>query len=73
VTTASKQHRRKLSQHEKFRKASFVTSELASVASQAFNVHFDRRIALLKDLISYWRNGDEVTLKEVEYGMLSMI
>ena len=73
VTTASKQHRRKLSQHEKFRKASIVTSELASVASEASNVHFDRRIALLKDLIAYWKNGDEVTLMEVEHGMLSMI
>ena len=69
VTTASKQHRRKLSQHEKFRKASILTSELASVASEASNVHFDRRIALLKDLITYWRNGEEVSLMEVEYGM----
>ena len=70
VTTASKQHRRKLSQHEKFRKASILTSELASVASEASYVHFDRLIALLKDLITYWRNGDEVTLMEVEDGML---
>ena len=73
VTTASKQHRRKLSQHEKFRKASIVTSELASVASEASNVHFDRRITLLKDLIAYWRNGDEMTLMEVDHGMLHMI
>ena len=49
-----------------------MTSELASVASEASNVHFDRRIALLKDLIAYWRNG-EVTLMEVEHGMLCMI
>ena len=73
MTTASKQHRHKLSQHEKFRKASIVTSELASVASEASNVHFDHRIALLKDLIAYWRNGDEVTLMEVYHGMLRMI
>ena len=73
VTTASKQHRRKLSQHEKFRKASIVTSELASIASEASNVYFDRRIALLKDLIAYWRNGDEVTLMEVDHSMLHMV
>ena len=47
-----------------------MTSELVSVASEASNVHFDRRIALL---IAYWRNGDEVTLMEVEHSMLSMI
>lgn len=70
VTTTSKQQRRKLSQHEKFRKASIVTSELASVASEASKVHFDRRIALLKDLIAHWRSGDEVALVEVEHGML---
>ena len=44
-----------------------MTSELPSVASEASNVHFDRRIALLKDLIAYWRNGDEVTLMDLKW------
>ena len=35
VMTYSKQHRKKLSQHQKFRKASILTTELASVASEA--------------------------------------
>ena len=52
-------HRRKLSQHQKFRKASVITSELASVASEASHVHFQRRIDVLKDLIVHWKNGDE--------------
>ena len=69
VMTASKQHRRKLSQHDKFRKASLLTSELASVASGTSGIHFDRRIELLKDLISYWKRGDEVSLVEVEEGI----
>ena len=68
ITTASKEHRRKLSQHEKFRKATILTSELASVASEASHVHFQRRLDLLKDLIGHWKSGDEVAIVEVEEG-----
>ena len=66
IVTASKAHCRKLSQHEKFRKASVQASELASVASLASNVHFDRRIALLKDLAERWKNGTEVGLVDLD-------
>ena len=69
VMTASKKHRRKLNQHEKFRKASIVTSELASVASEASNTHFERRLELLKDLTTHWKNGDEVAIVEIDDGM----
>lgn len=69
VTTASKEHRRKLSQHEKFHKASILASQLASVASEASHVHFERRLSLLKDLITHWKDGDEVALMEVDDGM----
>ena len=58
VMEASSDHKRKLSQHEKYRKALVVTSELASVASGASHVHFHHRIKLLKELIDHWKNGE---------------
>ena len=65
ISTVDGKHRRKLSQHQKFRKASVITSELASVASEASHVHVD----VLKDLIVHWKNGDEVAIVEVDSGM----
>lgn len=65
ILTTSKKHRRSLSQHQKFRMASIVTAELASVASYASKARFDRRIKLLKELTTYWKNGEEVGLAEV--------
>ena len=59
---------RKLSQHEKYRKAVVFTSELASVVSVASSVHFQRRIRLLKKLTDHWKNGEEVSLVEVGEG-----
>ena len=60
---------RPLSQHEKYRKALLLSSELASVASAASNVHFERRIELLSRLTDHWRRGEEVTVtKVVDYG-----
>ena len=51
VTTMSKNHKHKHSQHEKFRKASLLTAELASIASEASGIiHYSRRIEVLKDL-----------------------
>ena len=50
---SSSKGKHKLSQHEKYRKASLLTSELASVASGASHVHFDLRLQVLKDLIVY--------------------
>lgn len=69
ISTVGSKHRRKLSQHQKFRKASIITSELASVTSEASNIHFQRRIELLEDLIAHWKSGDEVAIVEVEKGM----
>ena len=65
VLTTSKKHRHSLSQHQKFRMASVVTVELASVASYASKSHFERRMKLLKELASYWKNGEEVGLSGV--------
>ena len=47
-----------------------LTSELASIVSEASRVHFDRRIKLIKELLVYWKNGEEVALKELDYGKL---
>ena len=65
VLTTSKKHCHSLSQHQKFRMASIATAELASVASYASKAQFDGRIKLLKELISYCKNGEEVGLAEV--------
>ena len=54
-----------LSTHEKFRKASFVVSDLASVISEASNVHYERRMELVKDLIERWKHGEEVGLMKI--------
>ena len=66
-SNSRKQH--KLSQHEKYREAVVLTSQLASVTSMASNVHFHRRMDLLKELLDYWKCGEEVGLVEVEEGM----
>ena len=42
VTFTSAKHRQALTQHQKFREASIITTELASVASVASNVHYVR-------------------------------
>ena len=68
ITVSKSKDVRKLSQHEKYRKAVVLTSELASVASVASSVHFQRRIKLLKKLIDHWKNGEEVSLVEVGEG-----
>ena len=60
LVTSSKEHRRKLSQHQKFRKASLITAELASVASGVSGVHFERCIKLLKELVASWKENEEV-------------
>ena len=51
-----------LTQNEKFRKASLITVELASVASEASNIHFKRRLSLMKDLLKYWKEGKKVSI-----------
>ena len=71
IRECSSSKHRKLSQHEKFRKAAVLTSELASVISVSSNVHFQRRIKLVKDLIDYWKRSEEVGLVEVDKGNFS--
>lgn len=68
LTESTSKPVRNMSQHEKFRKAVVLTSELASVVSVASNVHFQRRMKLLKDLIKHWKCGEEVDLVEVDEG-----
>ena len=68
ITVSKLKDVRKLSQHKKYHKAVVLTSELASVASVASSVHFQRRINLLKKLIDHWKNGEEVSLVEVGEG-----
>ena len=62
-------------------KASLITTELASVASSASSsssssassssasgvsdVHFERRIKLLKELVASWKENEEVALVDV--------
>lgn len=60
--------KRKLTQHEKFRKANMLTTELAAVVSEASHNHFYQRLELLKDLIDSWKSGTEVALADVESG-----
>ena len=69
LTESSCKGARKLSKHEKYRKATLITSELASVASTASNFHFHRRMKLLKKLIGYWKLGEEVSLEKIDKGV----
>ena len=68
VTKSKHKGTRKLSQHEKFRKAILLTSELASVVSMASSIHFRRRMKLLQDLTNHRKCGEEVGLKEIDDG-----
>ena len=70
VTRCKTKRVRVPSQHQKYRKAAVLTSELASIASEASGVHFNRRIKILKELIAHWKCGEEVGLAEVDYGLL---
>ena len=72
ILTTSKEHRRSLSQHQKFRKVSILTAELASVASYASGAQFERRLKLIKDLMSYWKSGEEVGLAELNNSKLEV-
>jgi len=60
VNVTSEKHRQALSQHQKFREASLITTDLASLASVASNIHYERRIELLKELAQFWKNGQIV-------------
>lgn len=70
VNEVSSKPTRSLSQHQKYRKALVITTELASIVSEASRNHFDRRLKLIKDLLLYWKNGEEVALTEIDDGNL---
>lgn len=73
VTFSQIKKQRKLTQHEKFRKSSILTTELATVMSEASQVRFTRRVNLVQDLIHRWKSGDEVGLVEVDDGVLLFV
>ncbi len=70
VTFSQIKKQRKLKQHEKFRKSNILTTELATVMSEASQAHFIRRLELVKELISQWKSGNEVGLVEIDTGVL---
>ena len=65
VTVTSEKHWQALSQHQKFREASLITTDLALLASMVSNVHYERRIELLKELVDFWKNGQIVGFTEL--------
>jgi len=56
--------------HQKYKKASLLTTELANVASGASGIHFARRCELIKNLIDYWKHGEEVAISPIECGKM---
>ena len=59
---------RKLSGHEKFRKANVLTTNLAVVISEVSHIHFYQRLDLVEELI-YWKSGEEVALSVIDEGV----
>ena len=70
TTTSTKEDIKILSQHEKFRKASFIATEVASIVSYSSRCQFVRRIELLQKISEFWRDGKEVSVVPLE-GQLS--
>jgi len=60
---------RRLSQQEKFRKASIYVTELASVASESSHVHFYCKVELMGKLCEYWKSGKEDGLTLLDKGL----
>ena len=71
VSQHDSRNERKLSQHEKFRKANILTTELATVISEASHSHYYQRLDLIKKLIDSWKNGEEMALCTVDEGWYS--
>ena len=69
---SSSKHKCKLTQHEEYRKALLLTSELTSVASGASHVHFHHRMKLLEELIDYWKKGEEVGFVDLDEGVCEL-
>ena len=68
VSHHNSRNEHKLSQHEKFQKANILTTEIASVVSEASHLHFYQQLDLLKELIDGWENGEEMALCSVDEG-----
>ena len=60
----------RLSQHEKFQKASVCTTELAAVMSEASHVNFYNRLEIVKSLCEQWKSGKEVGLQLIDEGII---
>ena len=65
LLSSFKEHARKLTQHEKFLKASVACSQVASIARFSSKNHFQRRMKLLNDVFDFWKTGTEVSLVEI--------
>ena len=57
VTVVSAKHWQALSQHQKFHEVSLITTELASLVSTVSNIHYERRIELLKECQIFGKMG----------------
>ena len=53
VTVTSAKHQKSPSQHQKFCESSLIRTELASLASMVSNIHYERRLELLKELAEF--------------------
>lgn len=53
---------------KKYRKATYLTSELESIVSESSGIHFDHKMKFLKELIDLWKCGQEVAITEVDEG-----
>ena len=62
---------RRLSQHEKFKKANVCTTELVAVISEASHVNFHRQLEIVQNLCEYWKSGKEVGIKLIDEGLYS--
>ena len=68
VTKLIRQHNSVFLQSEKFRRASKVTTRLASLTSEATGKGFKSRIYLLKSIVTAWGANEEVSLKGDDQG-----
>ena len=64
VTMTTSRHRKALYQHQKYREAMVIASELASEASESSNINYEKCIELLRELVDPWKNGQIVGLTE---------
>ncbi|KAH8009019.1 hypothetical protein HPB51_008949 [Rhipicephalus microplus] len=60
VQVSTHSNEKKLSAHQKFKKAAGVASKLASMASECSTEMFKERLALLETILDHWRNGSKV-------------